>query len=427
MDNHRELGATLGATQNRCSKVAPRMALSDTTIRSAKHVDKPRKLFDEKGLFLLLQPSGGKLWRLKYRYGGKEFKLSLGRYPDVGLKEARRRRDEARVMLANGLDPAEQKRIQQAAAALSAAATFGIVGEEYLTKAALDGREAVTIAKSRWLLSLMKGDLGNRPIADIKAAELLAVLKKVEAKGHLETARRMRSLAGRIFRHAIATARAENDPSSQLRGALVVPRVVHHSALFDERSVGALLRAIDGYKGQPLTSIALKLTPHVFVRPGELRRAEWNEFDLEGSVWTIPAAKMKMREPHLVPLSAQSISLLEQAKALSANQRYVFSSLYPGNRPMSENTINSALRRLGYTSSEMTAHGFRATASSLLNESGKWSPDAIERALAHRDANSIRGIYHRGAHWEERVEMAQWWSDYLDQLRARPSAASMHT
>jgi len=393
------------------------MALSDTAVRSAKHGAKPIKVFDANGLFLLIQPSGGKLWRFKYRYEGSEKKLSIGRYPDVGLKEARRRRDEAREMLANGFDPGEQKRVRLEAAALSAATTFSSIGDEYLAKAAREGREAVTIAKSRWLMSLMTADLGHRPIADIKAAELLTVLKKVEAKGHLETARRMRSLAGRIFRHAIATARAENDPSSQLRGALIAPKVVHHSALFEEDSVGALLRAIDGYVGQPLTSIALRLTPHVFVRPGELRRAEWAEFDLKGGLWTIPASKMKMRAPHLVPLSKQSIALLETAYSLSANQRYVFSSLYPGNRPMSENTINAALRRLGYTSNEMTAHGFRTTASSLLNESGKWSPDAIERALAHRDANSIRGTYHRGSHWEERVRMAQWWSDYLDQLR----------
>ena len=397
------------------------MALSDTAIRAAKHGVKPIKLFDANGLFLLLQPSGGKLWRLKYRHAGKEKKLSVGRYPDVGLKEARRRRDQAREMLATGLDPAEQKRILRETEAESAAATFSLIGEEYLAKAAQEGREAVTIAKSRWLMSLITPDLGHRPIADIKAFELLAVLKKVEAKGHLETARRMRSLAGRIFRHAIATARAENDPSSQLRGALIAPRAKHHSALFDQRSVGALLRAIDGYDGQPFTKIALKLTPHVFVRPGELRRAEWPEFDLKKGIWTIPATKMKMREPHLVPLSKQSIALLEAAQALDGDQRFVFSSLYPGNRPMSENTINSALRRLGYTSGEMTAHGFRTTASSLLNESGKWTSDAIERALAHRDTNSIRGAYHRGAHWDERVRMAQWWSDYLDELRARPA------
>ncbi len=400
----------------------PQMALSDTTIKAAKHGPKPIKLFDTDGLFLLLQPSGGKLWRVKYRFAGKEKKLSVGKYPEVGLKEARRRRDQARAVLASGLDPAEQKRLVKEAERQSAATTFSIVGEEYLAKASLEGREAVTIKKSRWLLSLMTPALGHRPIADIKAPELLGVLKKVEAKGHLETARRMRSLAGRIFRHAIATARAENDPSAQLRGALTAPRVRHHSALFDEGSVGALLRAIEGYEGQPLTAIALKLTPHLFVRPGELRQAEWAEFDLSSALWTIPASKMKMREPHRVPLSKQSIALLQAAQTLSGGQKYVFSSLYPGNRPMSENTINAALRRLGYTSDEMTAHGFRATASSLLNESGKWSPDAIERALAHRDANSIRGTYHRGAHWEERVRMAQWWSDYLDELRARPAS-----
>ena len=251
----------------------PQMALSDTAIRAAKHGAKPIKLFDTNGLFLLIQPSGGKLWRLKYRHAGKEKKLSIGRYPEVGLKEARRRRDQAREVLATGFDPAEQKRLLKEAEAKSAATTFGIIGEEYLTKAALEGRERVTIKKSRWLMSLMTPALGHRPIADIKACELLTVLKKVEAKRHLETARRMRSLAGRIFRHAIATARAENDPSSQLRGALTAPRVKHHSALFDERSVGTFLRAIEGYEGQPLTSIALRLTPHVFVRPGELRRA----------------------------------------------------------------------------------------------------------------------------------------------------------
>ena len=399
--------------------MAPTMALTDTAIRVAKHGAKPIKLFDANGLFLLLQPSGGKLWRLKYRYGGKENKLSIGRYPEVGLKEARRRSDEARRALAAGNDPADLKRTQGEVRALTIATTFTLIGEEYLAKAALEGREAVTIAKSRWLLSLMTPDLGRRPISEIKASELLAVLKKVEAKGHLETARRMRSLAGRVFRHAIATARAEIDPSAQLKGALIAPRAKHHSAILDERLLGGLLRAIEGYEGQPLTALALKLTPHVFVRPGELRRAEWAEFDLERGIWTIPAAKMKMREPHLVPLSEQSIGLMKSALALSAAQKYVFSSLYPGSRPMSENTINSALRRLGYTGSEMTAHGFRATASSLLNESGKWSSDAIERSLAHRDTNTIRGIYHRGTHWDERVRMAQWWSDYLDEVRAK--------
>lgn len=379
---------------------------------------KPIKLFDERGLFLLLQPSGGKLWRLKYRYLGKEKKLSLGVYPDVTLKVARVRRDEARTLLANGADPASVKFDLEAEAKAAAANTFKVIADEYIAKSAREGRAAVTIGKTRWLLSLMEGDLGKRPITEITPADLLETLQKIEAKGHLETARRMRSLAGRIFRYAVATSRASADPSASLRGALVAPKVNHHSAIPEPKAVGELLRAIDGYSGQPLTCLALKLTPHVFVRPGELRRAEWREFDLDKAIWTIPAEKMKMRNHHVVPLSTQAVELLKSAKAISEGQRYVFSSLYPGKRPMSENTINAALRRLGYTGKEMTAHGFRSTASTLLNESGKWSADAIERALAHKDGNAIRGTYHRGAHWWERVEMAQWWSDHLDALKA---------
>jgi len=393
------------------------MALTDTKIKNAKHGPKPIKLFDERGLFLLLQPSGGKLWRLKYRILGKEKKLSLGIYPDVSLRVARRRRDEARTLLANGVDPATVKLDKEKAARAAAANTFKVVADEYIEKSALEGRAAVTIKKTRWLLSLMEGDLGHRPISDITPADLLATLQKVEAKGHLETARRMRSLAGRIFRYGVATSRATADPSALIRGALVAPKVKHHGAIIEPQAVGELLRAIDGYSGQPLTCFALKLTPHLFVRPGELRRAEWSEFDLEKAIWIIPAEKMKMRYPHVVPLSRQALELLDSAKAISEGQRYVFSSLYPGNRPMSENTINAALRRLGYTGKEMTAHGFRSTASTLLNESGKFSPDAIERALAHKDTNSTRAAYHRGQHWKERVEMAQWWSDQLNIMR----------
>ena len=392
------------------------MALTDTTIRNAKPGPKPIKLGDEKGLFLLLQPTGGKLWRLKYRIAGKEKKLGLGRYPDVSLKQARARCDQARTMIANGIDPSAEKQASEIAAKLNAATTFQGVAEEYLDKASREGRAAVTIKKSRWLLSLLTPSVGSRPIADITPAELLSALKKVEGKGHLETARRMRSLAGRVFRYAVATSRASSDPASLLRGALTAPTVKHHSAIFDPAELGGLLRAIDDYQGQPLSRLALQLTPHVFVRPGMLRKAEWIEFDLENAVWSLSDGRMKMRRAHVVPLSTQAVAILRSAGALSAGQKYVFSSLYPGDRPMSENTINAALRRLGYTSDEMTAHGFRATASTMLNESGKWNPDAIERALAHKDT-SVRGMYHRGAHWNERVEMAQWWSDYLDTLR----------
>lgn len=397
------------------------MALTDTAIRALIHGDKPIKKTDEKGLFLLLQPSGGKLWRFKYRFGGKEKKLSLGRYPDVPLKEARRRRDLARQTLAMGVDPAEQKKQEALESALNAANSFEVVGNDYLEKMCRDGREAVTIGKSRWLLSLFAKEVATRPIADLKPAELLKALQVIEAKGHYETARRMRSLASRIFRYAVATSRATSDPTALLRGALVTPKVKHHSAILEPKAIGHLLRAIDGFDGYPLTKLALQLTPHVFVRPGELRQAEWSEINLDAAIWTIAAEKMKMRQPHTIPLSSQAVEILDRAHVLGAHQKYVFSSLHTGARPMSENTINMALRRIGYSGSEMTAHGFRAMASTLLNESGLWNPDAIERALAHDTSSSVRGTYHRGQHWAERVKMAQWWSDYLNTLKGQPA------
>lgn len=394
------------------------MPLNDIAIRAAKPGPKPIKLSDEKGLFLLVQPSGGKLWRLKYRFAGKEKKLSLGRYPDVALRDARERCTEARKLIAGGVDPSERKRAERLDATLKRAMTFKAVADEYIAKCKREGRADVTVGKARWLLSLLEPAVGARPIDEISPAELLVALKKVEARGHLETARRMRSFAGRVFRYAVSTARASADPSAPLRGALVAPTATHHAAILDPTGVGALLRAIDGYDGQPMTQLALRLAPHVFVRPGELRQAEWSEIAFEAAVWKIAASKMKMRQPHMVPLSRQAIEILRAGQAITGRHRYVFASLYPGTRPMSENTINAALRRLGYGGDEMTAHGFRATASSLLNESGKWNPDAIERALAHKASDGVRGAYHRGAHWAERVEMAQWWSDYLDRLKA---------
>ncbi|GGD59345.1 DUF4102 domain-containing protein [Erythrobacter arachoides] len=393
------------------------MALTDIVIRSLTPGVKPIKKSDEKGLFLLLQPSGGKLWRFKYRFNNKEKKLGLGRYPDVSLKEARARRDEARTKLAMGIDPGEEKKQKALMAELSAANSFEAVGKEYLDKASREGRQAITINKSRWLLSLFAPAIGARPIADLSPAEILKALQVVEAKGHHETARRMRSLASRIFRYAVATSRATSDPTALLRGALIAPKVKHHSAIVDPAAVGHLLASIEKFDGYPLTQLALQLTPHVFVRPGELRKAEWSEFNLDTAIWTIPADKMKMRRPHAVPLSHQALDILNRTHALSSHQKYVFSSLHTGARPMSENTINAALRRIGYSGSEMTAHGFRAMASTLLNESGLWSPDAIEKALAHDNTSSVRGTYHRGQHWEERVKMSQWWSDHLDALK----------
>ena len=256
------------------------------------------------------------------------------------------------------------------------------------------------------------------PIQEIEPIDVLAAVRKIEAKGKLESARRTMQLAGSVFRYAVATARLRSDPTRDLKGALINPTVTHYGAITDASQVGALLRAIDDYKSQGMTDWALKLAPHVFVRPGELRSAQWEEFDLEARVWTIPAEKTKMRKPHHVPLSRQSVALVEQIREITKPWSYIFPSLWSRKRPMSDNTLNAALRRMGYSSSEMTAHGFRAMASTLLNESGKWSYDAIERALAHGDNNRVRAAYHRGAHWEERVAMAQWWSDYLDDLRA---------
>ncbi len=393
------------------------MPLTDIAIRNARSRDKPYKLTDQRGLYLLIQPAGGKLWRYKYKQYGKEKKLSLGIYPKVSLAAARKLAEKARDRIAEGHDPVAEKKMQKAAAILSAATTFEGIAEEYIAKTEREGRSAPTVAKSRWILEIARPIIGWRPIAEIKPIEVLAVLKKLEARGNLETAKRMRSFSSRVFRYAIATARAEKDPAALLVGAISAPVRRHHAAITEPAEVAKLLRAIEGYTGQPVTRIALSLNPHVFVRPGELRHAEWSEIDWEKAVWQIPASKMKSRVAHAVPLSTQAVALLREIEPLTCHSRYVFPSLRTPKEPMSENTINGALRRLGYSGDEMTAHGFRATASTLLNESGKWHPDAIERALAHKDSDNVRAAYHRGAHWEERVRMAQWWSDHLDTLR----------
>jgi len=396
------------------------MALTDVAIRNAKPRAKPYKMGDALGLFVLIQPSGGKLWRFKYRFDGREKKLAIGTYPVIGLAEARRRRDQARELLAAGKDPSRERQREKHRTQVQAGNTFAAIAEEYCEKRKRDGQKAwaaSTAARSEYLISLLKVPLGRMPITDIEPADVLAAVRKIERKGQLESARRTLQLAGAVFRYAVATARLSSDPTRDLRGALTAPTVTHYGAIIEPARVGELLRAIDGYEGQPITKLAMQLAPHVFVRPGELRHAEWNEFDLEGALWTIPAGKTKMRKDHLVPLSRQSIAILEDLHALTGPDGYVFPSIRSRKRPMSDNTINAGLRRLGYSTDEMTAHGFRATASTLLNESGKWNPDAIERALAHGDSDRVRAAYHRGAHWKERVAMAQWWSDHLDRLR----------
>jgi integrase len=393
------------------------MALSDTAIRNAKPQEKQFKLHDEGGLFMIVRPSGGKLWRLKYRFQGKEQQLTIGTYPAVGLKDARLRRDEAKKQLASGINPGAEKKRLAVESSVQAGNTFKAVAEEFIAKREKDGLADATLLKARWFLSLMEPALGNRPLAEIEPAEVLAVLRSIEAQGNHETAKRTRSFAARVFRYGIVTSRAKVNPAAELGMALVTPKVKHYAALVDPKAVGALLRAIDGYEGHITTKLALRLLPHVFVRPGELRHAEWDEFDLDAAQWCIPKGKMKMRNEHLVPLSKQALEILAEAAEVRGHSKYVFPAVRTWERPMSENTLNAALRRLGYTTDEMTSHGFRSTASTLLNESGKWSPDAIERALAHKDSNAVRGIYNRGAYWEERVQMAQWWSDYLDGLR----------
>lgn len=396
------------------------MALTDVAIRNAKPGVKPYKLGDSLGMYLLVQPTGGKLWRLKYRVDGREKKLGIGRYPEVSLADARKSRDEAREQIAVGKDPSREKQRNKTRAKLAADNTFSGLSGEYCQKRRRDGSKAwapATAVRSEYLLSLLTPALGSIPIAKIEPEDVLLALRKIEGKGNLESARRTLQLASAVFRYAVSTARLSSDPTRDLRGALTAPTVTHYAAITEAKSVGELLRAIDGYEGQGLSRLAMQLAPHVYVRPGELRHADWKEIDLDAGLWVIPASKMKMGKAHHVPLSRQSVALLREVYLASGPAGYVFPSIRTGSRPMSENTINAALRRLGYSSNEMTAHGFRAMASTLLNESGKWHPDAIERALSHRDTDKVRAAYDRGTHWKERVEMAQWWSDYLDQLR----------
>ena len=393
------------------------MALTDTAVRLAKAGSVERKLSDEKGLYLLVTATGSKLWRLKYRNAGKEKKLALGAYPDVTLKDARAKRDEARRTADAGNDPASVKREARIAKRFAGGNTFAVIANEYIDKLEAEGKATVTVAKTRWLLSKLTPSLGTRPVSEITPHELLAILKASERAGQRETARRLRSFASRVFRYAVATARASLDPAQPLQGALVSPVAKHHAAITDPVAFGGLLRAIEGYTGQPATCFALRFTAHVFQRPGEVRQAEWSEIDFDKAIWTIPAERMKQRVAHRVPLSEQALAILRETQAFSGGGRYVFPKLGSPLKPMCENAINGALRRLGFGSDVMTAHGFRSTASSLLNESGRWSSDAIERALSHADANQVRAAYHRGAHWPERVEMAQWWSDHLQTLR----------
>lgn len=393
------------------------MALTHIQIVNAKPQKKAYKLADSEALYLVVRPNGSKLWRMNYRHLGRQKTLYFGAWPDVGLAAARQRRDEARKQIAAGIDPTAEKRAATLARKVAADNIFKTIAEEWVAKSEREGRAPVTMDKIRWLLGMAYPMIGNLPVAEVSPQEVLAVLRKLEATGRYESARRMRSVLSRVFRYAIATARADRDVASDLRGALITPKVQHLAAITTPKEAGALLRAIDGYTGHKITAIALRLSPHLFVRPGELRSAEWSEIDLKAAVWSIPAEKMKMRRPHRVPLSSQVLDILAELQPLTGNGRFLFPSFRSPRQCMSENTVNGSLRRLGYSQEEMTAHGFRAMAATLLNEMGIWNPDAIERQLAHLDTNGVRRAYTRGEYWDERVKMMQHWSDYLDQLR----------
>ncbi|WP_422384856.1 tyrosine-type recombinase/integrase [Roseibium album] len=392
------------------------MPLTDRQIRSFKTPEKPKKVSDGGGLHLLLTANGSRLWRFSYRFAGTQRTLALGAYPHVTLAIARQRRDVAKGQLAAGIDPSQQQKVEKAEAKAAHGNTFGAIADELLKKEAREGRAKTTLDKKQWVLSLARPALERRPIKDITASEILAVLRKVEAQGNYETARRLRATVGQVFRFAIATTRAENDPTFGLRGALTAPKVVHRAAITDWQRLSGLIRCIWGYEGAYETRAALKLMALLYPRPGELRLAEWFEFDLEKAIWTIPAPRTKMRREHRKPLSGAAVEILQGLHQLTGNRPLVFPSVSSPKRPISENTLNASLRRMGFTKEEMTSHGFRATASTLLNESGKWNPDAIEAELGHVGADEVRRAYHRAAYWEEREKMAGWWSGEIEQL-----------
>lgn len=403
------------------------MPLSDSAIREAKPRDKAYKLSDGEGLYLQVSTSGAKLWRWKYRIHGKEKKLAIGIYPAVSLKQAREKRNAAKAALADGKDPSREKQRQAMLDRQEAGNTFALIAAEWVHLKKNNGKDSwapATAAKNEWLIEELTPALGNIPIAEILPVEVLNAVRKIEARGKVETARRALQVASGVFRYAVATTRLLSDPTRDLKGVLRTPDVKHRAAILDPAKLGELLRAIDGYVGHFTTKFALEILPHVFVRPGELRHAVWSEIDLDKAVWQIPAERTKMRKPHQVPLSRQSLEILKRLYALRLSDGYLFPSIRSHSRPMSENTINAALRRLGFTSDEVCGHGFRATAMTMLNEAldpvtrrPLWSADAVSRALSHGEKDKVRAAYHRGQHWQERLDMAQWWSDYLDTLK----------
>jgi integrase len=415
------LGAILGATGKTLEVSCPQMPLTDVLIRSLKPENKLFRKFDGGGLYLEVSPAGGRWWRWKYRFGGKEKRLSLGIYPDVNLKAARDKRDACRKLLASGIDPAEARKAEKFAQA--GLETFEAITREWHTKFSKNWEKEYSDGMLRRFENDIFPWLGKRPIAKIEPPELLAVLRRIEGRGALETAHRAMQNCGQVFRYAVATGRAERDPTRDLAGALPPVKVKHHASITDPKQIGALLRATDTYEGSFITRCALQLAPLVFVRPGELRKAEWREFDLDKPEWRVPAERMKMKEQHIVPLSRQAVEILRELEPLTKRQHrsnvpcYLFPGARSPERPMSENTILAALRRMGYGKEEMTGHGFRSMASTVLHEQG-WNHHAIERQLAHAERNSVSAAYNFAEHLPERRKMMQSWADYLDALKS---------
>jgi len=386
------------------------MPLTDLKIRSLKPEEKPRRYTDGGNLFVEVRPTGSKLWRFAYKFDGKQKLMALGAYPEISLAKAREKRAEARALLIEGIDPMQQAKIDKLERQALTEHTFSAIAEELLEKNRKEGLADTTLSKKAWLIGIANADLADMPVTQVKPAHVLVPLRKVEADGNYETARRLRAVISQVFRYAVATARCEHDPTAGLRGALIVPKVRHRPAIVDRDGFAGLVRAIWDYDGAIETQAGLQLMALLYPRPGELRLSKWNEFNLQKRVWTIPAERTKMRREHRKPLSEPAVKILKRLESVTGHEPWVFVSQLSRGKPISENTLNGALRRLGFSANEMTSHGFRASASSLLNESGKWHPDAIEAELAHMGADQVRKAYHRATYWDQRVEMAEWWA-----------------
>lgn len=392
------------------------MKLTDTFLRGLKADGTVRKYSDGGGLYIHVSSTGSRLWRMGYRFGGKQKTLSFGAYPALSLKAARRRREEAKVMLADGIDPGEHKKARKAAALAEAANAFEVVAREWFGKRKglwSPGHADNTISRlEKHIFPL----IGACPVNKVTAPELLDTLRRIEATGAVDAAHRALQSCGQIFRYAIMTGRAERDPAADLKGALLSVKAVNFAAITDPHGIGALLRDLEAYTGNAVVRASLRIAPYVFVRPGELRKAEWAEIRFDSAEWRIPAGRMKSRVPHIVPLAQQVLHILEDLHRLTGRSRYLFPSMRANTAPISDMTLLAALRRMGYDRSTMTVHGFRGMASTLLNERG-YNRDWIERQLAHGERNSVRAAYNHAEYLPERRRMMQEWADYLDTLR----------